>query len=80
MLPCHHLSSPSFQVFLSTRRGSWVLHRVADNGYPFDFNYSSRFLHLLQNLVPRSIQNFLMEWKLNARFDHTLYGLKPKHG
>ncbi|NXR90742.1 FMO5 monooxygenase, partial [Hypocryptadius cinnamomeus] len=24
--------------------------------------------------------NFLLEWKLNARFDHTLYGLKPKHG
>ncbi|NXL21495.1 FMO5 monooxygenase, partial [Setophaga kirtlandii] len=74
------LSHTAKQVFLSTRRGSWVLHRVADNGYPFDFNYSSRFLHLLQNLVPRSIQNFLIEWKLNARFDHTLYGLKPKHG
>ncbi|XP_077038039.1 flavin-containing monooxygenase 5-like isoform X2 [Agelaius phoeniceus] len=74
------LSHTAKQVFLSTRRGSWVLHRVADNGYPFDVSYASRFLHLIQNLVPKSILNSLMEWKLNARFDHTLYGLKPKHG
>ncbi|NWZ96840.1 FMO5 monooxygenase, partial [Nesospiza acunhae] len=73
------LSHTAKQVFLSTRRGSWVLHRVADNGYPFDFSYLSRFMQLVQNLVPSSILNFFMEWKLNARFDHTLYGLKPKH-
>ncbi|XP_064283571.1 flavin-containing monooxygenase 5-like isoform X2 [Passer domesticus] len=74
------LSHTAKQVFLSTRRGSWVLHRVADNGYPFDISYLSRFMQLLQDLVPQSIRNFFMEWKLNARFDHTLYGLKPKHG
>lgn len=79
MLPCHHLPSPSFQVFLSTRRGSWVLHRVGDSGYPFDFSYISRFMQLLQNLLPPSITSFFLERKLNARFDHTLYGLKPKH-
>ncbi|XP_059710759.1 LOW QUALITY PROTEIN: flavin-containing monooxygenase 5-like [Haemorhous mexicanus] len=74
------LSHTAKQVFLSTRRGSWVLYRVADNGYPFDFSYLSRFMQLVHNLVPTSILNFFMEWKLNARFDHTLYGLKPKHG
>ncbi|NXT15955.1 FMO5 monooxygenase, partial [Prunella fulvescens] len=74
------LSHTAKQVFLSTRRGSWVLHRVADNGYPFDFSYLSRFLHLVQNVVPSGIINFFMERKLNARFDHTLYGLKPEHG
>uniref|UniRef100_A0A8C9NNX6 Flavin-containing monooxygenase n=1 Tax=Serinus canaria TaxID=9135 RepID=A0A8C9NNX6_SERCA len=74
------LSHTAKQVFLSTRRGSWVLYRVADNGYPFDFSYLSRFMQLIHNLVPTSILNFFMEWKLNARFDHTLYGLKPKHG
>lgn len=78
-LLCHHLSSPSFQVFLSTRRGSWVLHRVANSGYPFDFSYISRFTQLLQNLLPPNIISFFLERKLNARFDHTLYGLKPKH-
>ncbi|XP_039555142.1 flavin-containing monooxygenase 5-like isoform X2 [Passer montanus] len=74
------LSHTAKQVFLSTRRGSWVLHRVADNGYPFDISYLSRFMQLLQDVVPQSIRNFFMEWKLNSRFDHTLYGLKPKHG
>lgn len=79
MLPCCHISLPSSQVFLSTRRGSWVLHRVADSGYPFDFSYLSRFMQLLHNLLPTKAFSFFMERKLNARFDHTLYGLKPKH-
>ncbi|NWV68795.1 FMO5 monooxygenase, partial [Malurus elegans] len=73
------LSNIAKQVFLSTKRGSWVLHRVADNGYPFDFTHISRFKQLLQNLLPPNVINFFLERKLNARFDHTLYGLKPKH-
>ncbi|NXK65982.1 FMO5 monooxygenase, partial [Sylvietta virens] len=73
------LSHAAKQVFLSTRRGSWVLHRVAESGYPFDFSYISRFTQLLQNLLPPNIISFLLERQLNARFDHTLYGLKPKH-
>ncbi|NXB33824.1 FMO5 monooxygenase, partial [Eulacestoma nigropectus] len=73
------LSHTARQVFLSTKRGSWVLHRVADSGYPFDFSYISRFMQLLQNLLPPNVFSFLLERKLNARFDHTLYGLKPKH-
>ncbi|NWX63544.1 FMO5 monooxygenase, partial [Promerops cafer] len=73
------LSHAAKQVFLSTRRGSWVLHRVADSGYPFDFSYISRFTQFLQNLLPPNIISFFLERKLNARFDHSLYGLKPKH-
>ncbi|RMC08306.1 hypothetical protein DUI87_14547 [Hirundo rustica rustica] len=73
------LSHAAKQVFLSTRRGSWVLHRVADSGYPFDFSYISRFTQFLQNLLPLNIINFFLERQLNARFDHTLYGVKPKH-
>uniref|UniRef100_A0A674GWY2 Flavin-containing monooxygenase n=1 Tax=Taeniopygia guttata TaxID=59729 RepID=A0A674GWY2_TAEGU len=73
------LSHTAKQVFLSTRRGSWVMHRVADSGYPFDISYISRFVQLLQNLLPPSITSSFLERKLNARFDHALYGLKPKH-
>lgn len=79
MLPCHHLSSPSSQVFLSTKRGTWVLHRVADGGYPFDLSYLSRFMQLLHSLLPQNASNFHLERKLNARFDHALYGLQPQH-
>ncbi|NXI03795.1 FMO5 monooxygenase, partial [Pachycephala philippinensis] len=73
------LSHAAKQVFLSTKRGSWVLHRLADSGYPSDFSYISRFTQLLQNLLPPNVISFFLERKLNARFDHTLYGLKPKH-
>ncbi|XP_027514284.1 dimethylaniline monooxygenase [N-oxide-forming] 5-like isoform X1 [Corapipo altera] len=73
------LSHTAKQVFLSTKRGTWVLHRVADRGYPFDFSYLNRFGQLCTSLLPQNITNFFMERKLNARFDHTLYGLKPQH-
>ncbi|NWI92028.1 FMO5 monooxygenase, partial [Pitta sordida] len=73
------LSHAAKQVFLSTKRGTWVLHRVAEGGYPFDFSYLSRFLHLVQSLLPSRVSNFLLERKANARFDHTLYSLKPQH-
>ncbi|NWV16331.1 FMO5 monooxygenase, partial [Origma solitaria] len=73
------LSHVAKQVFLSTKRGSWVLFRVADSGYPADFSYLSRFAQLLQNLLPSNVISFFVERKLNTRFDHALYGLKPKH-
>ncbi|XP_019474109.1 dimethylaniline monooxygenase [N-oxide-forming] 5-like [Meleagris gallopavo] len=73
------LSHTAKQVFLSTKRGTWVMHRVAEGGYPFDFSYLSRFTQLLQSLLPLSVSNFMLERKLNMRFDHALYGLKPKH-
>uniref|UniRef100_A0A672TX68 Flavin-containing monooxygenase n=1 Tax=Strigops habroptila TaxID=2489341 RepID=A0A672TX68_STRHB len=73
------LSQATEQVFLSTKRGTWVLHRVADGGYPFDFSYLSRFTQLFQSLLPQKAISFLLERKLNARFDHELYGLRPQH-
>ncbi|XP_071421437.1 flavin-containing monooxygenase 5-like isoform X1 [Pithys albifrons albifrons] len=73
------LSHTAKQVFLSTKRGTWVLHRVADHGYPCDFSYISRFMYLLQSLLPQNAANSFLERKLNARFDHTLYNLKPQH-
>uniref|UniRef100_A0A8C4IY52 Flavin-containing monooxygenase n=1 Tax=Dromaius novaehollandiae TaxID=8790 RepID=A0A8C4IY52_DRONO len=69
-----------FEVFLSTRRGAWVLHRLAESGYPFDFTYITRHIQLLHSLIPLSIRRFTLERKLNARFDHALYGLQPRHG
>ncbi|XP_009271603.1 PREDICTED: dimethylaniline monooxygenase [N-oxide-forming] 5 [Aptenodytes forsteri] len=73
------LSHIAKQVFLSTKRGTWVLHRVGDGGYPFDFSYISRFRQLLHSLLPQNASSFLLERKLNARFNHALYGLQPQH-
>uniref|UniRef100_A0A8B9M376 Flavin-containing monooxygenase n=1 Tax=Accipiter nisus TaxID=211598 RepID=A0A8B9M376_9AVES len=73
------LSHAAKQVFLSTKRGTWVLQRVADGGYPFDLSYLSRFMQLLHSLLPQNASNFFLERKSNARFDHALYGLQPQH-
>lgn len=67
------------EVFLSTRRGAWILNRVADYGYPFDVLLSSRFNYFLSKICGQSLINNFLEKKMNQRFDHEMFGLKPKH-
>ncbi|KAG8524945.1 Dimethylaniline monooxygenase [N-oxide-forming] 5, partial [Galemys pyrenaicus] len=73
------LSRVASQVFLSTRTGSWIWNRVWDNGLPMDVALFSRFNSILENLMPTFLTNRLAENKLNARFNHDMYGLQPKH-
>ncbi|KAM8745928.1 flavin-containing monooxygenase 5-like [Acanthopagrus schlegelii] len=68
------------QVYMSTRRGAWVIRRVSDNGLPVDINYNTRFVHMLWRRLPLSILNWIGERKINSMYDHTMYALKPKHG
>uniref|UniRef100_A0A8D2MQE5 Flavin-containing monooxygenase n=1 Tax=Zonotrichia albicollis TaxID=44394 RepID=A0A8D2MQE5_ZONAL len=73
------ISQTAQQVFLSTRRGAWIFNRVGDQGYPIDTILTTRLKTFLQGLLSSSITCDFMEKKLNARFDHSRYGLKPKH-
>ncbi|KAF4799785.1 hypothetical protein TURU_050468 [Turdus rufiventris] len=73
------ISQTAQQVFLSTRRGAWILNRVGDQGYPIDTILTTRLNTFLQKLLSSSMACDHMEKKLNARFDHSRYGLKPKH-
>ncbi|CAJ0919584.1 unnamed protein product [Ranitomeya imitator] len=73
------LSRTASQVFLSTRRGSWIINRVSDYGYPVDMLHHTRFFNALQHSAPNFLVNHFAESKLNQRFDHANYGLKPKH-
>ncbi|XP_009989174.1 PREDICTED: dimethylaniline monooxygenase [N-oxide-forming] 5-like [Tauraco erythrolophus] len=73
------ISQAAKQVFLSTRRGAWIFNRVADQGYPVDIILTTRMNTFLNNLLSPSMVSNFMEKKMNARFDHSLYGLKPKH-
>ena len=67
-----------FQVYLSTRRGTWILNRVADHGLPLDMLTINRFLNGV--LAPwKNLTNSYIEYKLNQKFDHELYSLKPNH-
>lgn len=67
------------QVFLSTRRGAWILHRVGDQGYPIDIIFTTRMKMFLKKLLSPSMVSDFTEKQLNTRFNHSHYGLKPKH-
>ncbi|XP_057697447.1 flavin-containing monooxygenase 5-like [Corythoichthys intestinalis] len=67
------------QVYMSTRRGAWVIRQVSDDGLPVDMKYNTRFVHILFQLFPINFLNWLGEKTLNAMYDHTMYALKPKH-
>ncbi|XP_061440910.1 flavin-containing monooxygenase 5-like [Rhineura floridana] len=73
------ISHTAEQVYLSTRRGAWVLNRVGEEGYPGDVVLSTRYNTLWRQCFTTSMVNQWMENSLNARFNHSHYGLKPKH-
>lgn len=74
------LSSVAEQVFLSTRSGSWVLSRVYRTGLPMDYLMVRRFINYFAfKVLPYSFVCSLVEFDLNQKFNHQLYGLKPKH-
>ncbi|XP_023284499.1 dimethylaniline monooxygenase [N-oxide-forming] 5-like [Seriola lalandi dorsalis] len=72
------ISRVAEKVYLSTRSGAWVVSRVGQGGLPADLVGTSRLHVMMQKLVP-SWFNRMLEKKLNEAFDHTLYGLRPKH-
>ncbi|NXW87171.1 FMO5 monooxygenase, partial [Alopecoenas beccarii] len=73
------ISQTAKQVFLSTRRGAWIFNRVGDRGYPMDIIFLTRLNMVLKKLLGLSAAGKITENQLNARFDHSHYGVKPKH-
>jgi dimethylaniline monooxygenase (N-oxide forming) len=66
------------KVYLSTRRGTWVLHRVGPNGWPSDMLLTSEVYGIATKYCP-SLVNWLVERDMNQKFNHDMYGLKPNH-
>ncbi|CAL1279263.1 unnamed protein product [Larinioides sclopetarius] len=73
------ISSVAKQVYLSTRRGAWVVPRVGPWGLPLDIQTQRRWLDILFRIIPYNLVCSFCESVLNQRFDHSLYNLKPKH-
>ncbi|KAI1305301.1 Flavin-containing monooxygenase 5 [Halotydeus destructor] len=73
------LSTVGRQVYWSTRRGVWMLYRVGPGGAPFDSCYLRRYLDYMFKYTPYSLTCAVVEARMNERFDHERYGLKPKH-
>ncbi|XP_077878429.1 dimethylaniline monooxygenase [N-oxide-forming] 2-like isoform X4 [Ictidomys tridecemlineatus] len=68
-----------FQVFISTRKGSWVLSRISEDGYPWDSVFHTRFSSMLRNVLPRAIVKWMLEQQMNRWFNHENYGLQPEN-
>lgn len=73
------ISRSAEKTFLSTREGVWVISRMANKGIPLDMALISRFSSLLLQLLPKTLINWAAERALNQKYDHQLYGLKPRH-
>lgn len=73
------LSNIASQVYLSTRRGAWIIHRVGYYGKPLDVYLMRRFWNFFFNNLPYSLVCYLSEREMNYRFDHEMYKLKPEH-
>ncbi|XP_076452199.1 uncharacterized protein LOC143287845 [Babylonia areolata] len=69
------LAKTARQVYLSTRRGSWVLSRSVTWGVPADMVANCRAMASL----PSSLLQWLVERQANCRMDHDRLGIKPRH-
>ncbi|ELT98324.1 hypothetical protein CAPTEDRAFT_167098 [Capitella teleta] len=69
------LSRTTKKVFLSTRRGAWVISRMGPLGIPADALCNSRAFFSL----PLSVLQTLVKLMANFRFSHRNYGLQPTH-
>jgi dimethylaniline monooxygenase (N-oxide forming) len=74
------LSRIAHQVFVATRRGTWVYNRVIEYGMPYDVVLFCRYISFLKQIIPLKILEVFVQRRLHKRFDHAKYGLKPDHG
>lgn len=65
---------------MATRSGAWIINRIFDYGEPIDLVYANRFAYKLYGIVPRQLVDYAIEKKLERRFDHARYSLKPAYG
>ncbi|XP_078417716.1 flavin-containing monooxygenase 5-like isoform X1 [Cetorhinus maximus] len=69
------ISRHAKQVFLSTRRGAWIVNRVGYRGLPGDVQFNRR----INVFWPSSVITWYTERAHNSRFSHENYGLQPSH-
>ncbi|XP_056379210.1 dimethylaniline monooxygenase [N-oxide-forming] 2-like isoform X3 [Hyla sarda] len=67
-----------FQVYLSTRHGSWVVSRISRGGFPIDMTMSRRYTMWIKNLLPRMLAAKINEKIMSSWFHHSNFGLEPK--
>lgn len=57
-----------------------MYNRVIEYGMPYDLVLFARYLWAVKSAVPAKLVQAFVERRLEQRFDHAKYGLKPAHG
>ena len=66
-------------MYLSTRRGAWIVKRIGGGGVPIDTVGMRRAIFDVLGVMPARWLNAMTESFVSSSFDHDLYGLRPKH-
>lgn len=66
----------SFQVFLSTRTGTWVISRSSGGGYPFNMMITRRWCNFVAQVLP----SYFINWDKKLHLNHENYGLRIAKG
>ncbi|XP_035221541.1 flavin-containing monooxygenase 5-like [Stegodyphus dumicola] len=75
-----NISSLFPKVYLSTRTGAYVIHRLGPGGYPIDYKLFRRYLVTWLDKMPIQICNWYFEkFYIEPRFNHKLYNVPPKY-
>ncbi|XP_075038582.1 dimethylaniline monooxygenase [N-oxide-forming] 2-like [Mixophyes fleayi] len=72
------LSTKASQVYLSTRKGIWIIQRLGKGGLPYDLFFLRRFKNWIQNLVPAAVSRWMIKKYMNNQFNHELYNIEPE--
>ncbi|KAM4641188.1 dimethylaniline monooxygenase [N-oxide-forming] 2-like [Discoglossus pictus] len=72
------LSHTAAQVYLTTRKGVWVLKRHEKEGYPYDLLFVRRFNNWLNNLLPPAMARWQFKRFMKSIFNHESYGIQPE--
>ncbi|KAH7708902.1 CBN-FMO-2 protein [Aphelenchoides avenae] len=74
------LSRVTKKAYLSVRRGVYLYTRLGEYGWPMDLKFITRFTaYFWRTYMPKWLMERQALKRVNKRFDHALYGLKPDH-
>ncbi|XP_044157707.1 dimethylaniline monooxygenase [N-oxide-forming] 2-like isoform X2 [Bufo gargarizans] len=72
------ISGIAKQVYVSTRKGTWVLSRIYHDGLPIDMALTTRCGFWISSSLPAGLLHKLHQKQMNSWFDHANYGLQPE--
>lgn len=73
------ISNVAKQVYLSTRRGTWIMFRLGAYGLPVDTQLLTRSFDFVKDIFGISVANSYVERYLDSKFNHEIFNLRPKH-